>query len=53
MNITFVTAWYNLKSKFDVDTYRQWMGNVRMIFFFRMGHIMYASAKKYCCTFFR
>ena len=27
MNITFVTCWYNLKSKFDVNTYRQWMRN--------------------------
>jgi len=30
MNITFVTSWYNLKSKFDVNTYRQWMGNFLM-----------------------
>ena len=27
MNITFVTCWYNLKSKFDVEIYRQWMSN--------------------------
>ena len=30
MNITFVTSWYNLKSKFDVNTYRQWMSNFLM-----------------------
>ena len=30
MNITFATCWYNLKSKFDVNTYRQWMGNFLM-----------------------
>ena len=30
MNITFVTSWYNLKSKFDVNIYRQWMGNFLM-----------------------
>lgn len=27
MSITFVTCWYNLKSKFDVEIYRKWMSN--------------------------
>ena len=28
MSITFVTCWYNLKSKFDVEIYRKWMSNL-------------------------
>jgi len=27
MNITFVTCWYNMKSKFDKNTYKIWMSN--------------------------
>mgnify|MGYP000872372269 CR=1 FL=1 len=27
INITFVTAWYNLKSKFNSETYQVWMSN--------------------------
>lgn len=27
MNVTFSTCWYNLKSKFETDTYRKWMEN--------------------------
>jgi len=27
MNITFVTCWYNMKSKFDINTYKKWMSN--------------------------
>ena len=34
--ITLVTAWYNLKSKFDVNKYKMWMqnflGNVNSFF---------------------
>ena len=24
-NITFVTGWYNLKSKFDIEIYQKWI----------------------------
>jgi len=27
MNITFATCWYNMKSKFDINTYKRWMSN--------------------------
>ena len=26
--ITFVTAWYNVKAKFNSDTYKQWISNL-------------------------
>ena len=26
--ITIVTAWYNLKNKFNVETYGRWMDNL-------------------------
>jgi len=26
--ITFCTSWYNVKSKFDIQTYRTWMSNI-------------------------
>ena len=28
MNITFCTAWYNLKSKFNIQLYQNWMSNI-------------------------
>lgn len=28
MKLTLITAWYNLKSKFDINTYREWMSNL-------------------------
>ena len=27
MNITFVTCWYKMKSKFNVKSYEEWMNN--------------------------
>jgi len=45
MSITLVTAWYNLKAKFDISDYRKWMDN--MLLNVRCNIVIYTNRDSY------
>ena len=47
MHITFATCWYNLKSKFDTDTYRKWMGRF-LTNANNFNLVIYTNKESYC-----